>query len=363
MNKTVLEFAMISSVLMGYFISLALLTSSFYKSRANNYLALSLFVMASLTFFEWPNGIMSTLLLQIIINFRLDFLFAASLFTYFQIQAKSKYLKHPWSKWVYMPFLFSVGIELYLYFSDLYRTDLDFLLYYSKELASIVFNVSLIFWGRHMVKRSKTISEDKKRWLLRLNLFIICTIFSWVLCRLEFYVFNSDHTVFLLWLFMMMFLWWVLYYGVFRLQIIAQKDELRKQLSSKNPSSTYKSLKHSKYGDASTVILQLYRLMEEEELYKNPLLSRLDLADRLGTSEGYLSQIINQEINKSVVQFVNDYRIESAKKLLHTRTFDKYSVEAIGLESGFKSKSAFYAVFKSNLSISPGAYRKLPRTS
>ena len=93
--------------------------------------------------------------------------------------------------------------------------------------------------------------------------------------------------------------------------------------------------------------------MEKEEVYKDPLLSRLDLATKLDISEGYLSQIINQEINKSVIQFVNEYRIEAAKKLLLDPVFNKYSVEAIGMESGFKSKSAFYSTFKINLEMSP----------
>lgn len=103
--------------------------------------------------------------------------------------------------------------------------------------------------------------------------------------------------------------------------------------------------------------------MEEDELFKNPLLSRLELATQLDTSESYLSQIVNQELNKSIIQFVNDYRIEAAKSLLQDPVFDKYSVEAIGLEAGFKSKSAFYNAFKTSLSVSPGAYRNLERTS
>jgi AraC-like DNA-binding protein len=113
----------------------------------------------------------------------------------------------------------------------------------------------------------------------------------------------------------------------------------------------------------SKIMAQLYELMEAEELYKDPILSRLDLATRLGISEGYLSQIVNQEINKSIIQFVNEYRIEAAKKLLHNPVFNKYSVEAIGFEAGFKSKSAFYKTFNLSLNMSPGAYRKLQKTS
>ena len=153
-----------------------------------------------------------------------------------------------------------------------------------------------------------------------------------------------------------------MYYGVFKLQIIAQKEEIHDYLVSKKAPHT-QAKKKIKRASTSKSIAQLYKLMEEEELYKNPLLSRLDIATRLGISEGSLSQIINEEINKSTIQFVNEYRIEAAKNLLHNPVFNKYSVEAIGMEAGFKSKSAFYSTFNIRLGMSPGTYRKLQKTS
>ncbi|WP_344820962.1 AraC family transcriptional regulator [Aquimarina gracilis] len=48
---------------------------------------------------------------------------------------------------------------------------------------------------------------------------------------------------------------------------------------------------------------------------------------------------------------------------MHDPVFHKYSVEAIGLEAGFKSKSAFYSTFKASLGMSPGAFRKLQNAS
>ncbi|GAA4276722.1 hypothetical protein GCM10022259_14460 [Aquimarina mytili] len=149
---------------------------------------------------------------------------------------------------------------------------------------------------------------------------------------------------------------------MFKLQIVVQKDEIHQYLVSKKTNKTEVKKKISKT-TISKIINELYALMDDEELYKNPLLSRLDLATRLGTSEGYLSQIINQEINKSVIQFVNEYRIEAAKNLLHDPVFNKYSIEAIGMEAGFKSKSAFYNAFNTSLDMSPGAFRKLQKKS
>lgn len=357
---------MIASVIIGYFISISLITTSFYRSRANNYLSLSLFLLASLTFLEWSDRNITNIILQVLGNFRFDFLFAATLFTYFLIQIKHKLLNSHWYKWIYFPFVGSVILEISIFFSDyilnLYNSNVDVLVILVKDFVSIGFNLFLVLWGRHLMKKSTAISEDKRNWLLRLNLFIICIIISWVLTRIELFIFHSEYSFYTLWALLSLFIWWVLYYGIFRLQIIVQKEEIHEYLVSKKTKHT-KSKKKIKSSTTSKIIVQLYELMEEEEVYKNPILSRLDLATRLGISEGYLSQLVNQEINKSIVQFINEYRIETAKKLLHNPVFNKYTVEAIGFEAGFKSKSTFYNAFKLSLDMSPGAYRKLQKTS
>lgn len=363
MNETILDFAIIASGIVGYFISISLVTTSFYKNRANNYLSLSLFLLTSLTLLGWFD--IENTVLDFLNNPVLEYLVGVTLLTYFLIQIKHKYLEESWYKWLYLPFLGSLVIETIFYLDAIFKlknTDFEDLMFLIMDNASFVYNVFLIFWGRKLIKGSKTISEDKKRWLLRLNLFIIIIIISWLLSSIEFYVFNSEYASALLWILLSFLSWWVLYYGVFKLQIIAQKEEIHQYITAKRTNGTPIKKKINET-TVSNVITQLYIVMEEEELYKNPLLSRLDLATRLGTSEGYLSQIVNQETNKSIIQFVNEYRIEAAKNLLHDPVFNKYSIEAIGMEAGFKSKSAFYKAFNASLRMSPGAFRKLQKTS
>ena len=371
MYSTILGVAVIASVPIGYFMSISLVTSSFFKSHANKYLSLTIFLITTLTFVEWA-GLLNTvvfysplvhaIIIQFFDNIRLDFLFAASLYTYFLTQIKHERLDRSSYRWIYFPFLASVLLEVAISFSDyildIHHSGFDILVFLAKDFLSIVFNIVLIFMARRFIRKANTISDEKKRWLLRLNLLVICIIMSWVLTRMELLTFNTDYTASLLWVLLSLLTWWILYYGIFRLQVLEQKEEIHKYLVSKGTGDVEVKRKVNST-TSSKVISELYQLMEEEELFKDPLLSRADLADRLETSEGYLSQIINQEINSSVIQFVNEYRIEAAKKLLHDPVVNKYSVEAIGLEAGFKSKSAFYSVFKANLGMSPGAFRKL----
>ncbi|MGB1042222.1 MAG: helix-turn-helix domain-containing protein [Tenacibaculum sp.] len=347
---------MLISVIIGYFVSIALITTSFYKSRANNYLAISLLTIATLTLIECFSINTSSILVDIFTLFRLDFLFGATLFTYFLIQIKHPFLKSKWYKYIYLPFIGSVIIELSLLLLNLYGSIYDIIVFFTKDFSSITFNIFLILYGRKLIKKANTISETKKLWLNKVNLFIICIIAIWIVNRIEVYLFDTIYTAYILWTSMSLFLWWILYYGVFKLQIIAQKEEIHHYLNSKKANNSKRKINKT---TVSKIITKLYVLMEEEELFKDPLLSRSDLAIRLNTNEGYLSQIINEETNKSVVQFVNEYRVKAAQNLLHNSVFDKYSIEAIGMEVGFKSKSAFYKTFNSNLGMSPGAFRKL----
>ena len=358
MNTTILDFTIIASGLIGYFISISLVTISFYKNQANNYLALSLFLLTTLTLLGWFD--IEDTVLEFLNNPVLEYLLAVTLFTYFLIQIKHTYLKKSWYKWLYLPFIGVLIIETVF---GLYDFGINDIVFDITDNVSFVFNLFLIFWGRKLVKSSQTVSKDKKRWLLRLNLFIICIIMIWVLSTIEFFLFDSEYATDFMWIGLSFLSWWILYYGVFKLQLIVQKEEIHDYLISKQTHSNSQIKKKIDQNAVSKVITQLYQLMDAEELYKNPLLSRLDLANRLEISEGYLSKIINQDLNKSVIQFVNDYRIETAKSLLHNPVFNKYSVEAIGMEAGFKSKSAFYKTFNTSLGMSPGAYRKLQKTS
>ncbi|TSE04871.1 hypothetical protein [Aquimarina algiphila] len=238
MNTILLGFAILASGIIGYFISISLVTTPFYKNRANNYLSLSLFLLTSLTLLGWFN--IEDTVLEFLNNPVLEYLVGVTLFTYFLIQIEHKYLKQSWYKWLYLPFIGALIIETILYLDTIfnfYNSDFVDLQFHIMDNGSFFFNVFLIFWGRKLIKGSKIISEDKKRWLLRLNLFMIYIIIMWLLSTIEFYVFDSEYATSFLWVLLSFLSWWVLYYGVFRLQLVVQKDEIHQYLVSKTTNS------------------------------------------------------------------------------------------------------------------------------
>jgi len=112
----------------------------------------------------------------------------------------------------------------------------------------------------------------------------------------------------------------------------------------------------------SDFFVQLKRLLEvamvEDRLYLDDALTIHSLSTQLETNSKYLSQLINNEFNKSFVVYVNEFRVEEAKRLLLDKDNKHLTIEAIGYEAGFKSKSAFNAVFKKNTGETPSSFLK-----
>jgi len=111
------------------------------------------------------------------------------------------------------------------------------------------------------------------------------------------------------------------------------------------------------HSEAAELIDKLEHLMKEEKLFKDPSLKLSDVADRLFVIPHRLSQLLNDNIGKSFPIYINEYRIKEAKELLLTRT--DLSLEGIGYDCGFNSKSTFYTTFKKIIGTTPAQYKKL----
>ncbi|RRQ48647.1 helix-turn-helix domain-containing protein [Maribacter algicola] len=108
---------------------------------------------------------------------------------------------------------------------------------------------------------------------------------------------------------------------------------------------------------ANQYFKKLEALMHSKKIYRNPYLSLTTTADILGISPCYLSSMVNSILNKSFIDFVNEYRICDVKRNLNAQTFEHYTIVSVGLEAGFNSKSAFYSAFKKHTGLTPLEYK------
>jgi AraC-like DNA-binding protein len=109
--------------------------------------------------------------------------------------------------------------------------------------------------------------------------------------------------------------------------------------------------------ETNKIVSDLELKMKKEKVYLDFDLNINNLADMLGTSMHKLSQVINTTYQKNFYDFINSYRIDEFKKRIRFPENKNLKIMAIAYDSGFNSKSAFYASFKKTTGLTPTAYR------
>ena len=102
--------------------------------------------------------------------------------------------------------------------------------------------------------------------------------------------------------------------------------------------------------------IQSYLVSSEDYLQKD--FSILNLYNAIEISPHKISLVISVVENKSFNAYINSFRIEKTKYYLKNNNYKKYTIEAIGYEVGFKTKSVFYSTFKKQMGITPAQYKK-----
>lgn len=97
-------------------------------------------------------------------------------------------------------------------------------------------------------------------------------------------------------------------------------------------------------------------LMTEKQAFLNADINVDILAQQLNLHPKKLSQVINRSFNKNFFDFINDHRIDFARKRLVEQP--EKTVLEILYESGFNSKSSFNTAFRKQTGMTPSAYRK-----
>ena len=96
---------------------------------------------------------------------------------------------------------------------------------------------------------------------------------------------------------------------------------------------------------------KLEQWMETEKPYTNPEFRLNDLRQVLPLNRTYLSQLINAEYGCTFYQFVTNYRIEEAKRLMKEKPDLK--MQDIAEQSGFSSPVVFSRIFTRETGMTP----------
>ncbi|HEY2726471.1 MAG TPA: helix-turn-helix domain-containing protein [Parafilimonas sp.] len=105
-------------------------------------------------------------------------------------------------------------------------------------------------------------------------------------------------------------------------------------------------------------ITLLKRTMNDDKLFLNPNLNLNILSEHTSIPQKTISFVLNQSLNKSFSEFVNEYRIEAFKEKILQPETDNLTIAGIAFECGFSSQATFQRIFKQSTGISPSEFRK-----
>jgi AraC-like DNA-binding protein len=109
-------------------------------------------------------------------------------------------------------------------------------------------------------------------------------------------------------------------------------------------------------GLVDKTIISLRSAMEMDKLYLNPNLTVAMVADHTGVPTKNISAILNQHLQKSFNEFVNEYRVHAIRKRLLNGETRELTIAGLAYEGGFNSLPTFQRAFKSVTGQTPSEF-------
>lgn len=138
------------------------------------------------------------------------------------------------------------------------------------------------------------------------------------------------------------------FYGL-RQGTIFMDTEIVETVKGKYVNST---LSEKRKNEIETMILEHFN---KNKPYLNPEIDMNSISKTLKIPKYQITEVLNNCINKNFFSFVNEYRVNAVRDMLMDNK--DYSIEDIGYECGFNSKSSFFTVFKKITGMTPMQFR------
>ncbi len=113
-----------------------------------------------------------------------------------------------------------------------------------------------------------------------------------------------------------------------------------------------------KEDQATGYVQRLINFMDQSEEWKDKELSVAKLSVLTNIPKHHITQVLNENLQKNFYVFVNEFRIEQAKKMIKSQEYNSWSLVAVADECGFNSKTAFNNFFKKSTGMTPSEFRQ-----
>lgn len=182
----------------------------------------------------------------------------------------------------------------------------------------------------------KASTSNRDKWILSLLVGNAAILAAYVLTGITSYILGA-----VLFSFMLYSVIWILFRG-------NKKDPILLRIRPRLDATVAR--------ESSELLQRMEQLVGGEQLYLRSDLKLADVAQRLQVSSAQISKTLNEFSGQNFAHFLNSYRVQHAQELI--RSGSPYTMEALGYDSGFNSKSSFYATFKKHSGQTPKEFRE-----
>jgi AraC-like DNA-binding protein len=153
----------------------------------------------------------------------------------------------------------------------------------------------------------------------------------------------------------------VSYYGIRQPSLNVSSPSETKSLTNPEPRTRTEKYQRSGLTDVMADKIQndLDNYMISEKAYQNPQITINDIATHLDIPRHYITQVLNENLQKNFFTWINDYRIVDAKRKLKDKKNAHLTILAIAYDSGFNSKSSFNSIFKKTTGLTPSQFSQV----
>ena len=262
-----------------------------------------------------------------------------------------------------------IRIGFVSFFSDKNTADIAYLFekYTSiEEIFSLIVSLIIFAYSFQILSKkeqlfTKILSFDNLKWIYTFFKLGLLTYIFWIIAlaitvALDFKEFIYSY--YPLRVLTTVLIYWIGYQAIIQLRLLKERKHLRKKLNFAPVAEEPLNSGEEKDGDKKILFDKIEALIQEKKLFIEPKLNVEFLAKEVDVSAYKLSNTIKLFSGKNLNDYLNELRIDLAKELLIHEEYKNYTITSIGLESGFNSKSTFYATFKKHTGFTPAAYQK-----
>lgn len=365
------------TIFQGFVLGSIILISPLYKNNSNKYLAYAIFSLSLLLLVLVFNstGTYETIpMSQLLELLTLELVFPVFIFLFIAYQVKHPIITSKKRFWLFFPFLYAAFLNTLshpLIHGGLIPHSLNQTIGILKIIELVIATIfipTILINTYFLINRSNNMQEKKWLTYLWLIIFIIFAAFTFTIIFAAFKGFDIIPTMSVLAVFSAVLIHWIVYTGIYKFKLANDQEEIKKLINKQSKINfTHSIPETSKVDDLkkedilledNSYFKKLQSLCIDNRIYRDSSLDREKVAEMLGISPGYVSQLVNSITGDNFSTFINRFRVEEIKEIMLNPDFDNYSLLAIGLECGFSSKTTFHNSFKKFTGMTPNTYRK-----